>query len=176
MEWSLFQDSEETIHSVEKNDTSYESQADFHWEKYSNSKSLLNWSLKLWDVNAQVINGEVEEDQVKKGMDTRHISGSTKIKWVDINSDGAIYRIVASRSTSRLVTPHVTNWKKIKNVRMSWKKKLLDKHIIRLSSHYLQNLSIFTNKKVLFLKEICSMLVFETLKNKKSDFLNSNTC
>ena len=38
------------------------------------------------------------------------------------------------------------------------------------------NLSIFTNKKVLFLKKICGMLVFETLKNKKSDFLNSNTC
>ena len=32
-----------------------------------------------------------------------------------------------------------------------------------------------TNKKVLFLKKI-GMLVFETLKNKKSDFLNSNTC
>ena len=25
-------------------------------------------------------------------------------------------------------------------------------------------------------KKICGMLVFETLKNKKSDFLNSNTC
>ena len=37
-------------------------------------------------------------------------------------------------------------------------------------------LSIFTNKKVLFLKKICTMLVFETLKNKKSSFLNSNTC
>ena len=42
-------------------------------------------------------------------------------------------------------------------------KKLLDKHIMRLSSHYLQNRFIFTSKKVLFLK-------------KNSDFLNSNTC
>ena len=50
------------------------------------------------------------------------------------------------------------------------------KHIIHLSSHYLQNLSILTNKKVLFLKKICGTLVFETLKNKTSDFLNSNTC
>ena len=91
MEWSPFQDSEETIPSAEINDTSYESQADFHWEKYSDSKSLLDWSLKLWEVNAQVINGEAEEDQVKKGMDTRHISGSTKTQWVDNNSDGAIY-------------------------------------------------------------------------------------
>ena len=33
-----------------------------------------------------------------------------------------------------------------------------------------------TNKKVLFLKKIFGMLVFETLKNQKSDFLNSNTC
>ena len=33
-----------------------------------------------------------------------------------------------------------------------------------------------TNKKVLFLKRICGMLLFETLKFKKSDFLNSNTC
>ena len=54
-----------------------------------------------------------------------------------------------------------------------WAEKKVTWH---LSSHYLQNLSIFTNKKVLFLKKICGMLVFETLKNKKSDFLNSNTC
>ena len=33
LEWSLFQDSEETIPSTEINDTSYESQGDFHWEK-----------------------------------------------------------------------------------------------------------------------------------------------
>ena len=33
-----------------------------------------------------------------------------------------------------------------------------------------------TIKKVLFLKTICGMLLFETLKIKKSDFLNSNTC
>ena len=57
-----------------------------------------------------------------------------------------------------------------------WAENLLDKHIIRLSSHYLQNLSIFTNKKVLFLKKLCGILVFETLKNKKKYFLNSNTC
>ena len=62
---------------------------------------------------------------------------------------------------------------KIKVVQMSLK---LDKHIIRLSSHYLQNLAIFTNKKVLFLKKLWGMLLFETLKNEKSDFLNSNTC
>ena len=31
-----FQDSEETIHSAEINDTSYESQADFHWENQGN--------------------------------------------------------------------------------------------------------------------------------------------
>ena len=36
---------------------------------------------------------------------------------------------------------------------MSWKKKLLDKKIMCLSSHYLQNFSIFTNKKFLFLKK-----------------------
>jgi hypothetical protein len=30
---AFFQDSEETIHSAEINYTSYESQADFHWEK-----------------------------------------------------------------------------------------------------------------------------------------------
>ena len=33
LELSLFQDSEETDPSAEKTDTSYESQADFHWEK-----------------------------------------------------------------------------------------------------------------------------------------------
>ena len=37
-------------------------------------------------------------------------------------------------------------------------------------------LSILKNKKVLLLKKICGMLVIETLKNKISDFLNSNTC
>jgi hypothetical protein len=56
--------------------------------------------------------------------------------------------IVASRSTSWLVTPHVTKFQLIRT----------------------------TNKKVLFLKKKFGMLVFETLKNKKSDFLNSNTC
>ena len=34
---------------------------------------------------------------------------------------------------------------------------------------YLRDL--MTNTKVLFLKKICGMLLFETLKNKKSDFL-----
>ena len=34
----FFQDSEETIHGVEINDISYESQADFHWEKPNNQK------------------------------------------------------------------------------------------------------------------------------------------
>ena len=53
-------------------------------------------------------------------------------------------------------------------------KKKVDKHIIHLSSHNHQNLSIFTNKKVLFLKKIFGMLVFMTLKNEKSDFLNSD--
>ena len=33
-----------------------------------------------------------------------------------------------------------------------------------------------TNKKVLFLKKICGLLLFETLKIKKSDFLNNKTC
>ena len=33
LEWSLFHDSEETIHSAEINDTSYESQADFHGDE-----------------------------------------------------------------------------------------------------------------------------------------------
>ena len=33
-----------------------------------------------------------------------------------------------------------------------------------------------TNKKVLFLKIICGMLLFETLNKQKSDFLNSNMC
>ena len=32
--WSLFQDFEETIHSAEKNDTSYERQGCFQWKKY----------------------------------------------------------------------------------------------------------------------------------------------
>ena len=31
--WSLFQDSEETIHSAEINDTSYERAACFHWDE-----------------------------------------------------------------------------------------------------------------------------------------------
>ena len=53
------------------------------------------------------------------------------------------------------------------------KKKLLDKHIIRLSSHYLQNVSIFTNKKVLFLKKNMRHV---SIRDKKSNFLNSNTC
>jgi hypothetical protein len=38
LEWSLFQDSEQTIHGAEINDTSYESQADSHWEKNKNQK------------------------------------------------------------------------------------------------------------------------------------------
>ena len=33
-----------------------------------------------------------------------------------------------------------------------------------------------TNKKVLFLKQICGILVIKILKCKISDFLNSNTC
>ena len=52
----------------------------------------------------------------------------------------------------------VTNWIELvtlgvknKSRPNELKKKLLDKHIICLSSHYL---SIFTNKKVLFLKQI----------------------
>ena len=36
--------------------------------------------------------------------------------------------------------------------------------------------SAHLDKKVLFLKKICGMLLFETLKIKKTDFLNSNTC
>jgi hypothetical protein len=33
LELSIFQDSKETIPSAKINNTSYESQADFHWEK-----------------------------------------------------------------------------------------------------------------------------------------------
>ena len=36
---SLFQDSEETIHSAEKNDTSYENQGFCHWKKQKNKKN-----------------------------------------------------------------------------------------------------------------------------------------
>ena len=42
LELSLFQDSEETIYSAEKNDTCYESLADFQWEakKMKNTKTM----------------------------------------------------------------------------------------------------------------------------------------
>ena len=41
----VFEDSEETIHSAEINDTSYESQADFHWE--ITKKNLKNRITKI---------------------------------------------------------------------------------------------------------------------------------
>ena len=41
--------------------------------------------------------------------------------------------------------------------------------MLKISAFYLDK------QKNLFLKKICGMLVFETLKNKISDFLNSNT-
>ena len=47
---------------------------------------------------------------------------------------------------------------------------------MRLSSIFFFQLIRTANKKVLFLKKICGMLLFKTLKIKKSDFLNSNTC
>ena len=42
MEWSLFQDYEETIPSAEINDTPYESQADFYWNEIKKIKRLKN--------------------------------------------------------------------------------------------------------------------------------------
>ena len=47
--WSFFQDSEETIHSAEKNDSSYESQGYFHWKK-----TKTNFFLKKKNQNGQL--------------------------------------------------------------------------------------------------------------------------
>ena len=52
---------------------------------------------------------------------------------------------------------------------------ILDKHIMLVKYLFFQLIRT-TNKQVLFLKKIWGMLLFETLKIKKSDFLNSNTC
>jgi hypothetical protein len=46
MEWSLFQDSEQTIHGAKINDTSYESRADFHWEKIFLKNPKLKYQIK----------------------------------------------------------------------------------------------------------------------------------
>ena len=40
LEWSLFQDYEETIPSAEINDTPYESQADFYWNEIKKNKKI----------------------------------------------------------------------------------------------------------------------------------------
>ena len=84
----------------------------------------------------------------------------------------SIYRIVASRSMLLIEFNSISNMggQKIKVVRMSWKKSYLTNTL------YVCQVTTLTNKKSLFLKKIFGMLVFETLKNKKSDFLNSNTC
>ena len=42
----ILQDSEETIHSAEKNDTSYESQGYFHWKKCFLKNKVQNGQLK----------------------------------------------------------------------------------------------------------------------------------
>ena len=47
------------------------------------------------------------------------------------------------------------------------KKKLLDKHNIRLSSHYLQNLSIFTNKKSFIPKKNMRNVSIQDFKEQK---------
>ena len=49
LEWSLFQDSEETIHSAEINDTSYEWAACLHWDEAKKNflkKKIQNGRLK----------------------------------------------------------------------------------------------------------------------------------
>ena len=94
------------------------------------------------------------------------------------------HRIVASRSTSWLVTPHVTNWIWTQIVTWAPKNKSCVNELkvcedsrnsksIRCSKFQLSSLK---NKNVLFLKKMSGMLVIETLKRKISDFLISNMC
>ena len=94
----------------------------------------------------------------------------------------ANYRIVASRSTSRLMTPRL-KFNSISNMGCQKNKSCPNELKFCEDSRNPKSIrcwkfqpSIFKNKKVLFLKNICGMLVFETLKNKNCDFLNSNTC
>ena len=89
---------------------------------------------------------------------------------IQIYDNYSNYLIVASRSTSRLVAPNVTKKSKNKSRRS-----------LRYSG-FVTYTSCFSSsrnsckQKSFFPKKNCGMLVFETLKNKNSDFLNSNTC
>ena len=60
-------------------------------------------------------------------------------------------------------------------VQMSWKKNIWQMYDVFVKYLFFQLIRT-TNKKVLFLKKIFAMLLFETLTIKKSDFLNSNMC
>ena len=101
---------------------------------------------------------------------------------------GNTYRIVASRSTcsenqifhflkSRILTCLIfflgtklfclwSELAEIFSILLFWD--FMNPHKISANSDHKQ--------KIFIPKKICGMLVFETLKNKKSDFLNSNTC
>ena len=73
------------------------------------------------------------------------------------------YNIVTSISTSIINMGHEGS--KNKSCPNELNKKLLDKHIIRLSSHYLQNLSIYTSKKVLLIKKMRHVSIWDFKKN-----------